>query len=81
VNPEHLVPVAHADHTRLHAAADPKTHCPQGHEYTEKNTGWRYNPRKGRVCKTCARLRKRLYYARKTGRTLDQVKQIKRRYP
>lgn len=35
-----------------------KTHCPQGHEYTPKNTGYRKG--KGyRYCRTCARLAQR----------------------
>jgi hypothetical protein len=29
-----------------------KTHCPQGHEYTEENTYY-YNNRKMRMCKNC----------------------------
>lgn len=38
-----------------------KTHCPQGHEYTEVNTGWqrkhdRNNERRSRYCKECQKL-------------------------
>jgi hypothetical protein len=33
---------------------NPKTHCPQGHEYTPENT---YQYADGRRCKTCIKLR------------------------
>lgn len=34
-----------------------KTHCPQGHEYTEENT--RINPKGSRECRACGRERSR----------------------
>lgn len=54
---EHYVPRC----TRCHALIDKregKTHCPQGHEYTEENTSWskpRGNRRPARSCRTCQR--------------------------
>jgi hypothetical protein len=41
------------------AAGQQKTHCPQGHEYTENNT--RTSGAGGRMCITCLRERKRKY--------------------
>lgn len=52
VNPWHLDPVPHAENVRRVNAR--KTHCPQGHEYTEANTRWQRNGT-GRVCRTCQR--------------------------
>lgn len=59
VNPDHLEAVTAKENTRRStvsavAAARmlAKTHCPQGHEYTEENT-WRY--RGSRYCRTCRR--------------------------
>ena len=61
-NPEHLFVGTHADNMadrdkkgRCHAgeANLVKTHCPQGHEYTDENTYVR--PRGGRTCRTCIR--------------------------
>lgn len=50
VNPAHLVALTRAQHRRLHA--DLITHCPQGHEYTESNTGHNAQ-RRSRNCRTC----------------------------
>lgn len=69
VNPDHLEPVTHAVNivrgTGASARNAVKTHCPQGHEYTEENThvvtttaGY------GRVCRACRKLRQA---ARVTG--------------
>lgn len=61
-NPTHLQAVPPAENnarsTSPTAANIVKTHCPQGHEYTPENTGFR----KGagfRYCRTCARLAQR----------------------
>jgi hypothetical protein len=59
VNPAHIEPLPQEQHWG-HGHAD-KTHCPQGHEYTEKNTYiyWRRlkSGRMGpnRSCRTCSR--------------------------
>ena len=44
-------------HTRLHAVASRKTHCPHDHEYTEANTYW--DRRGWRRCRACNRDRAR----------------------
>lgn len=41
-----------------------KTHCPQGHEYTQENTRMDDGSRK---CRECIRVRSRAYYWRKKG--------------
>lgn len=51
VNPAHLEPVTNAENIRRSAAS--KTHCPNGHPYSEENT-YRYRGR--RSCRTCNRL-------------------------
>lgn len=51
VAPHHLEAVTHAENMRRGAAA--KTHCIQGHEYTEENTY--VTPRGDRNCRTCRR--------------------------
>src|SRR5688500_2119127 len=58
VNPEHLRPVTHrANMMRGSGAAAEnhrKTHCPQGHEYTQANTY--VSPRGWRKCRACNRV-------------------------
>lgn len=59
VRPDHLEAVTHRVNvlrgTSPSAISAVKTHCPQGHEYTEANT---YRDKKGkRACRTCARVR------------------------
>jgi hypothetical protein len=54
VNPGHLEPVDHATNVRRGDGGPgkfPRTHCPQGHEYTESNTRWA--PSGGRRCRKC----------------------------
>lgn len=59
VNPDHLEPVTQAENNRRAGAA--RTHCAQGHEYTEANT---YRRRNGsRDCKACNRDRASARYA------------------
>ena len=60
VNPSHLEAVTHAEHMRrviipkgIYSREGKKTHCPQGHEYNEKNTFFR---KSGRQCKICAKI-------------------------
>ncbi len=58
VNPEHLEAVTLAENTRRGESGkhlSSRTHCPQGHEYTESNIWW-YEGR--RYCRTCRRERR-----------------------
>ncbi len=59
VNPDHLEPVTHKENMRrgkqfdVGAVQRARTHCPQGHEYTEKNT---YTSKTNqRYCRSCQR--------------------------
>lgn len=57
VNPEHLELVTASENTkRQDHAGRRKTHCPQGHEYTEANTILRSDGK--RRCRTCDVARK-----------------------
>lgn len=60
VNPWHLEPVTNTENVLRGigptAANAKKTHCPQGHEYTEENTT---RKRLGRHCRACNRAYKR----------------------
>jgi len=65
VNPDHLEPVTHTENVRRGAAPHiagvrnaNKTHCPQGHEYSEENT---FTDAGSRRCRTCVRARLREY--------------------
>lgn len=58
VNPDHLEPVTGSINIRrsrvphiMRARAAAVTHCPQGHEYTDENTG--RNTDGGRYCRAC----------------------------
>jgi hypothetical protein len=65
VRPDHLEPVSHAENVRRGesgAHQRRKTHCPQGHEYTEENT---YQYRGWRVCRQCRLARVAAAYRRK----------------
>ena len=57
VNPDHLEPVTHKENLKrgigISSQNSKKTHCPQGHEYTEENTY--VSKRNQRTCKQCAR--------------------------
>ena len=58
INPYHLRQGTHKENMEQMANENRhpfknKTHCKQGHEYTEENTGKRTG---GRYCKTCNRL-------------------------
>jgi len=57
-NPDHLEAVTPSENTRRqdHDARN-RTHCPQGHEYTEANT--MITAAGARRCRTCDRARKR----------------------
>lgn len=57
INPDHLEPVTHAVNVkrgRVGANMRDRTHCKQGHEFTEENTG-RRSDCEGRICLTCQR--------------------------
>jgi hypothetical protein len=73
VNPQHLEAVLpHLNNERSSsptAANIAKTHCPQGHEYTVENTGYRKRDLY-RYCRTCARLAQRA--RRERGLTYTQ---------
>lgn len=67
VNPDHLEPVSAQENVRrglgpagINAA---KTHCPQGHEYTEENT-YRNPSTNRRMCRVCIRDHEIKRYAR-----------------
>lgn len=57
-----------------------KTHCPQGHEYTEENTIY-FGTKGHRRCRTCTkeRERRRLLGVRHSLLTADQVREIRLR--
>jgi len=60
VNPDHLEAVTEKENVArspIHSAN--KTHCPQGHEYTEENT---YTYKEKRSCRICIRARVRQRY-------------------
>ena len=59
VNPEHLEPVTTKENTRRGLRGVLLTHCPRGHAYDERNTGW---GQRGRYCRACHRER---YHERK----------------
>lgn len=66
VNPDHLEQVTQG--VNVSRAAELITHCPEGHEYTNNNTGY-YSVKPGkktpaRYCKECNRLK---YWKRKGG--------------
>lgn len=69
VNPEHLRPVTNRQNSLLGvgitAVNAAKTHCQWGHEFTERNTRWRFEDGFNvRQCRECDRLR----WYRRTGR-------------
>lgn len=53
VNPDHLEPVSPKENTRRGRGHGSETHCPKGHPYDERNTGYDH---KGRRCRACGRL-------------------------
>ncbi len=73
VNPTHLEPVTLAENIKRGntgqargAVMSAKTHCPQGHEYTEANT---YVYRARRNCLRCRQERDRARYLARQGAT------------
>lgn len=70
VRPDHLEPVTRAENNRRNPSSRfnqlaARTHCSQGHEYTEENTFWRKD-NGGRKCRICSRAAgTRSYHRRK----------------
>lgn len=59
INPDHLEPVTRQENLRRSplvwgALMSAKTHCAQGHAFTERNTRWTGPKRNWRVCRTCS---------------------------
>lgn len=70
INPEHLEAVTHHENLlrgdTLTARYKGRTHCDQGHEYTEANTRWRKRAdTKARICRKCASIRQVIVNRRK----------------
>ena len=66
VNPKHLEAVTLQENIRRGNTGKNngnKTHCPQGHEYTEANIY--ITPEGKRHCRECGRIRMRAYHAKK----------------
>ncbi len=55
VNPTHLEPVSRAENIRRGLWGDGRTHCVNGHEYTEESTYICWNPKYQRICRICRR--------------------------
>lgn len=75
-NLEHLVPMTRAEHMALDGRSGPDspgararraiTHCAQGHEFTEENTGRQWSKDHWqRYCRTCRRAYSAKWYQRK----------------
>lgn len=71
VNPDHIEPVTRAENLRRShvtgAGNGARTHCRQGHEFTNKNT---YAWRGKRFCLKCQSIRQEAYEKRKAERVL-----------
>lgn len=71
VNPAHLEPVTIAENNRRADAAKwqrNKTHCANGHPYTDDNTYWRPDRPNSRDCRQCHWEAHRRYVERKKDR-------------
>lgn len=71
VNPAHLEAVTQAENIRrgvVGQAQAARTHCPQGHAYTEANT-YRIPKTGHRLCRACERRRRRARYEKTLQRT------------
>jgi hypothetical protein len=75
VNPEHLEPTTHNDNIVTKGKSNAaylnsiKTHCNQGHEFTQENTYYHTNKwgKKNRTCKTCHKKRVENYLKKKAN--------------
>lgn len=76
VNPDHLEPVTRAENIRRAAAL--KTHCPQGHPYSEENTYIRPGTTH-RKCRQCSRERDRARASRRNAEKRTQRAAAKER--
>ena len=66
VNPDHLVPVTHAENVRRSRSWwAQKTHCPRGHPYSGENLLIQYGG--GRVCRICRKDTVKRHLARKAS--------------
>jgi hypothetical protein len=77
--PSHLEAVTHQENMRrgggFASENMKKTHCPQGHPYSDENT---YRPPTGhRKCRECGRRQHRAWHARKTGPAITAWKALK----
>lgn len=75
-NPNHLEPVTHQinvsrGNVGLHEIS--KTHCINGHEYTEENTRWRFekNRIRCRDCIICLKAQWKRSYTKKKAKIVD----------
>lgn len=66
INPDHLEAVTQSENVRRSHQRFPKTHCINGHPYTDKNT---YKVLKSgyRKCRICCKESKRKYLERQTN--------------
>lgn len=72
VNPEHLEAVTQQiNYLRGNALSNPRTHCQNGHEYTEANT-LRVTGQRGRICRTCKSKSNIAYKRRKRSKAKEK---------
>jgi hypothetical protein len=76
VRPDHLEAVTQGENVRRGNVGDNsrnKTHCPQGHEFSEENTMRTTGRHPQRRCRTCDRDRSREYQRRKAAERRAQL--------
>lgn len=78
-NPDHLEAVTHQMNVRRsRSTGENRTHCRQGHEYTEENTV-RSGKKRKRLCRECNKARRRRRDAKPERRAKLTIKQRIRR--